>query len=492
MDLGYKENEGKREIYDRCGIMTACLNDPLSQIISKIMGLKENDVNSVGFYYEGELHGVRKCTVILFNIYDNDPVPWLRLGYTMDLLLASPFVSKITYYPIETATSSSRYSQTSILNRSGIRSKPVSKRLEENFRAAVVQTIGNNAKGTHDKNISYTSMLLKVAGVTGEEIDKLVNSVQTGYSLVNKVLITLMGIESGELSKISSSIIPCPLLKRPISISAPRETTNESDIRYIVEESRREITKLAAVFVDLFTTNDTFREYMLSTGGGKTNQSALNRLLMNESELVSHLVGGLNNGIISSTTINNIIRDINIERFNLGNHEQLQTTKNLKRNIEVIDDNMMCTFKTPDSVNNMEHLKDLGEYLQYIVDSFEDPKPMTINMGCIISCYNNIIESTNLNKIKIGQKNKKCTLSRTSVVTIPGSSGCDTVQVPIDSNIIFIPMYNPNLSMLNESQLMDVLVYLDSLRNSDGTGDTRYSNLQNEITNELACRRQSK
>src|SRR5437773_1781819 len=96
----FKNNSKFTHIHGRCGILTACLIDPLSLLISKISGLQENEVNSVGFYYESDLHGTIVHSVLLFNIYDNDPIPWLRVSYTMDLLLASPFVTKITYYPL--------------------------------------------------------------------------------------------------------------------------------------------------------------------------------------------------------------------------------------------------------------------------------------------------------------------------------------------------------------------------------------------------------
>lgn len=511
------------DIYGRCGVITACLTDPLSQLINKIMGLKDDDANSVGFYYEAELHGINKCTVILFNIYDNDAVPWLRLGYTMNLLLASPFVTKITYYPIVTSSessirSSSFSNQSSLLSRSSMKSKPVNKRLEETFRAVVVQTIGMNAKAIHDKNISYTGLLLRIAGITGEEVDRLVNTIITGYSLVNKVLLTLMGIESADLSKISTSIVPCPLLRQPISITAPRETNNESDVKYIIEESRREITKLVAIFVDLFTTHEEFRSNILATRSNKSNHLSLEGLFLRESELISHLVGGLQNGIISSATLNDIIKDLNVERFNLGNYQQLPITTTPKSTLHVTDDNLMCTFQVPNVVHDTDPLRDLGEYIGYIADSFDSSEVLTINLGGMIAAYNNAIKGSNLKKItipKVGfgdspsskprtgslkefgsnRQNRslgglsKHTLSRSAVVTIPGSPDGDNITISTNSNHIVIPMYNSNLTTLTESQLMDILVYLDSLRTSDGTGDTRFANLQNEVTYELACRR---
>jgi len=496
------------KIYEGCGIITSHLIDPLSQFISKIMGLNEDDPNSIGFYYEAELHGIIKSTVLLFNIYDNDPIPWLRLGYTMDLLLSSPFVTRITFYPLVTNSSDS---SSSLLSRATMSTtqNSHSKKLEELFRTAVVETISINAKAIHDKNISYTSLLFKVVGITGEDADRLTNNLITGYSLVNKVLLTLMGIKHTDLNKISSSIIPCPLLKRPISIISPHENSvsSESDIKYVVEESRREITKLVAVFIDLFTTHDLFRSNILTIRSINTDKNSnrlinLDNLFIHENELVSHIVGGLQNGIISNVTLNEIIRNLNNERFTLGNYQSLPISTNPNKNVKILSEPAMCTFQQSSSHINPDPLRDLGIYINHIIDSFENPESLIINLGTLIVAYNNAIAGTNLPKITIphSELSSGGTVSRQVILTLPRDSNSLEINPELISGHIInneketlsIPMYNANLTLLSESQLIDILVYIDSLRDSDGTGDTRFANLQNEITHEIASRRKIK
>ncbi|CAH6420855.1 Hypothetical protein HVR_LOCUS1307 [uncultured virus] len=537
--------QGLMRMHGRCGILTACLVDPLSQLINKICGLREDDVNSVGFYYEAELHGMSKCTVILFNIYDNDPIPWLRLGYTMDLLLSSPFVTKITYYPLITSDNETQHG--SLLTRDmiskrsaalseqtpkGSKKQIVPRRLEETFRITVIQTISMNAKAVHDKNTSYTALLLKIAGITGEEADRLSGLIITGYSLVNKVLLTLMGVDKADLNKISSSIIPCPLIRKPVSIVAPKDKTGDDDVRYIIEDSRREITKLVAVFVDLFTTHDEFRANILASRSNKqinpttrselrfdpNNFNSLNKLMNHEFELVSHITGGLQNGLVSNQIVTEIIHDLMNERFNLGNYQQLPVCCNPKSSVQVSSESVMCTFQQSTnlvsqqigknivrnglSMDNLMSLRDLGEYLSHIAESFNDKDVLTINLGGIIETYNNAVKGTNISEISLPRLGTPNTLSRSAIVTIPGNSGVSLsennkessgtmLNVPItdSSQVIAVPMYNSNLTVLTEAQLIDILVYIDSLRSSDGTFDTRFVNLQNEITRELAQRK---
>ena len=89
------------KIYRSCGIIKACLIDPLSLLINKILRLEENDINAVGYYYEEKYQDKNKCKVILYNIYDNELVSWMKTSYTMDLLIVSPYVNKIIFYPIK-------------------------------------------------------------------------------------------------------------------------------------------------------------------------------------------------------------------------------------------------------------------------------------------------------------------------------------------------------------------------------------------------------
>ena len=473
-------------MHGKCGIMTVCLIDPLSQLINKISGNKDTDVNAVGLYYESELHGVKNCTVILFNTYDNAPVPWLRLGYTMDLLLASPFVTKITYYPIVTHESDI---PGPLLSKNNMSIRSGRKRIEETFRTVVIQMIGNNARSILDKNISYTTLLLKIAGITGEEADRLTNTVVTGYSLINKVLLSLMGIEKADPVKINSSIIPCPLLKQPITISAPQEPSNETDIKYIIEESRREITKLAAVFVDLFTTHDGFRTNVLNTHMKKSGHTNLDNLFTFETELITHVVGGLHNGIISNSSLNEVIQNLMSERFQLGNYQRLSMSVNPQSTIHVTNDNMICTFQQPSILFDNDPLRDIGAYISHITESFSNSEILTIDLGGLISAYNNTVAGTKINKILVPYIGGNHTLSRSAIVTIPGDPNSEHIKIPTDTKTIAIPMYNGNLTSLTESQLTDILVYIDSLRTNDGSGDTRFSNLQNEIIHELARRR---
>ncbi|MEO6066606.1 MAG: hypothetical protein ABIQ41_01340 [Gemmatimonadales bacterium] len=439
------------KLHDRCGILTAHLTDPLSELTNKIIGTDEP--NAVGFYYETKDQGEFKHAVTLFNTYDNTPIQWLRLGYTLDLLLISPFVNRMTFYPL-------------------VSSQNKVTKLEEMFRIIVIETIGANAGSIADKNLSYTSLFLKRMGV--------VNTFQliTGYNLVNKVLLTLMKIRDPNI--ISSSIVPCPLIKNPISINCQRETANDHEIRFIIEESRREIVKLAAVFVDLYANNSEFRKNVLEMTINDKSIRHLTELFKKEDELISHVIGGIHNGVLSNETLNELIKDLSIQRDIVGNSKRLPLSTNPGKKVEIINDEIAVTYQESSTPINRDPLMNLGIILSHMVESFNTSDPLVFNLGDIVMEYNNAVQGTSLSKITLNKQAH--TMSRSAVVTFPSYEA-------ISDESVAIAMYNSNLSSLSKEQLLDVLVYIDSLRDTDGTGDTRFANQQNAITHELALRK---
>jgi len=470
-------------LYERCGILTVCLTDPLSQLINKIRYINGDDPNAVGFYYSIELQGSIKSAVILFNTYDNTHVSWLKLGYTMDMLLESPFIKRVTFYPMILEQTN----KTGILLSRATMLKTINNNLEDVFRTTIVETIGKN-RIVYDKSNTYTSMLL---GISNTNI--------TGYSLINKVLLKLMDIKQDNIS--TTDIIPCPLLKPPISISQNNIQT-EFNVKYVVEQSRNEINILTDVFVDLFSTNTAFREKIIyETNNCYEGVKNLNDLFTCEEELVSRIISGLRDGIINNSLLNNSIKNLTNERFKLIESNKTYHTRplpisaNPSDKVNIIKDDTMCTFKQSALITDNNHLKDIGDYINHIIDCVNNTEPVIINLGGMISSYNNAIKGTNLSPIAINvNKDINHVISRNAVIVIPNSvTTLDILPGTIETidSYISIPMYNSNLTTLSNDQLLDILVYIDSIKYKNGSRDNKYDNIQNEITYELSRRTDS-
>lgn len=463
-------------IYGKCGIIMACLTDPLSQLISKVIGINGDDINSIGFYYEVISSSSTKHNVILFNTYDNDPVSWIKLGINMESFMTSPFVRKIIFHPI--VIDRFRDSQRSILTRNNITNKTHNTKIDETFRALVIEIISKNSHMIHDKNLSYTNILMKMIG--GDDVKSMV----TGYNLVNIVLSNLMRTKLDESEKLSSEIIPCNLLHKSITISSLPTQITTNDINYVIEESRKEIARFIAVFVDLFIYHSDFRKKILEF---RTNNTNLDGLFNREDELISMIISGLQTGMISNQNINEIIYELNNERISLGHFKKLPLSINPAKELTVINDEIPCTFQQPVVLNDTNGLRDLGIYISHIVDNFDNQDTIKIDLSALISHYNQAIIGTNLPKI-IPSSKSNYTLSKHLVATLVGDKSDGNIEIPIGSQHVPISIYGSNLNKVSESQLHDILIYIDSLNISDSK-DNKFANLQNEIIHELGRRR---
>lgn len=468
------------QLHDSCGIITVCLTDPLSLLINKILQLDDDDPNAVGFYYESDIQGVRATNVLLFNIYDNHVVSWLKLGCTMNKLLTSTHVRRITYHPLAgSATSTSTSTSSSLLSRItlGLTS---SNKMIDRFKVLVIEAMSNNARILADKSQVYNILLQRAVGLSSLSNRDLI----TGYNVVNGVLATLIGHKS----QASNCLIPCTLLKKSFSIIS-NTTVREID-QHAVQEVRQELTLLAATFLDLLTTSVPFYHAVQQKpiDYNTIDSTLLADLMRCEEQLVTSIVTSIQAGLLSNVTLNDYIKELVKQRMILGDYHPLTMSIRPASNVQITQQEVMCSFQQP-PLNNVNSLRDLGAYLSHLVDAFEMSQPLIINLGGLVSAYNLTVQNTTLPPVALPINNNKHTLSRGASVTIPGDA--TVTQLTIANHDIVIPIYDANLTILTESQLTAVLVYIDSLRAPDGYSDTRFAQLQNEVVQELARRRSS-
>lgn len=458
-------------IHEKCGIIAVCLADPLSLLLNKILGIKEDEPNAIGFYYETDVQGIKTINTVLFNTYDNHAVSWLKLGCTMIQLLTLPFIHRITYYPIAIEENGS----TSLMTRLSL-GRIFSGKLDNKFRTHVIETISNNAQVLHDKSHIYTMLLRRAFDLPTDT-----KPIITGYSLVNRVLSLLNNKPSSNNSNIA--INPCSLLKKSVSIAINNKQFTIDE--YVIGDSRKEITNLLAVFIDLFTTSEDFCK-AIQHKDLHSEPLDLAKLFQCEEELVTSIVSSVQAGLLSNVTLNDHIKRLVKQRLILGNNNALTMSIRPAAQIQVIQQEVMCSFQQP-PMNNVNSLRDLGAYISHLVQAFDAEQPLIINLGGIVAAYNLSIENTDLPTITLNDHGGRHTLSRAATVTIPGDPTVAAITIP-EHNIV-IPIYDANLTILTEAQLINSLVYIDSLRAADGTADTRFANIQNEIVHELARRR---
>jgi hypothetical protein len=129
----------------------------------------------------------------------------------------------------------------------------------------------------------------------------------------------------------------------------------------------------------------------------------------------------------------------------------------------------------------LDHLANFHHYLLQIIKS-DNREIQELALKNIIVIFNDIILETEISQIP--RPDKITSLLRAKII-LPDKSIDD-----IFSNISFNSSccYQNDLTVLSNEQLLDLLIYIDSLRDSTGLTDIRFAKLQNEITIELAQR----
>lgn len=178
--------------------------------------------------------------------------------------------------------------------------------------------------------------------------------------------------------------------------------------------------------------------------------------------------------------INKEIMKLKKSFFEIYTNHKILLDTDLSIFIDKIDSNNNKINDDEILIKSIE-LKNLGYWLNQIIysDNKLEQKSAIKNM---ISIYNNLIINSNIEQINT---NKDINIVLNPDLINNGSSSNDIILI-ISSNIN--TQNKTDFSVLSYTQLFDVLIYIDSLRDSSGFSDIRFSGVQNLITKELNYR----
>lgn len=516
------------------GIISLKLTDPLSLLLDKITN-NVAKANAVGFYYNND--------VKIFNVYDNYPISWLhpvdvtrdgplgpiglrsltRLGSgtTLQYLIKSNYVKKITCYCMgkkEQSTQtdsvagwkSSKSTQASRVSP-GPRAELASKSTPLDLGKSLTQQTSKpniftdtgyaqfsqfKSKKNAAQTVTYSKFNTAISNVITLN-NKLVNKISkgnifehiltdpyssplsiTGYSLVNAVLSILFDnnkqnydsdddlenkLYTANRKELSKLLLVTP---KSINTTTSPDRKKDTDIHDLILD---DLNILAASFVKIFLSNEHFRTAIL-------NQASDDDIIFQtEYDLVNAIINSTRNGTVDTIAFNTIINRLSRQRSKI-----LPTFEETKY-IKISNDEQMLDH---------DSLKQLGQQLQQLVYSCNTNSNAIVDLGALISTYNNAVSGTNIEKVVLQSFGTQCTVSKSAVLTFPGD-GQISVSIPIQDQSFMIPMYNPNLKPYTDNELCSMLLYLDSMRANNGKYDNRYTALQNEIVKELGSRSRS-
>lgn len=177
---------------------------------------------------------------------------------------------------------------------------------------------------------------------------------------------------------------------------------------------------------------------------------------------------------------NKLLINYNDDHINSICQNEINKLKNYLLN-QFNSEKMVDLSVIPNSKITDHHLINLHYYLSQIIKC-NNRETQELAFKNIVALFNDIVSGTEIPQITIP---KKITSFLRPKIVLPQQSSSE-----ITNNILFNSdcNYQSNFTSLSNEQLLDLLIYIDSLRDSTGLTDIRFAKLQNEITAELANR----
>jgi hypothetical protein len=407
----------------REGIIFLKLIDPFSKFISHYLGLE--DSNTIGYYFHNEEN---ICYVYLFNIFSANVI-YLNNGiFTLENIMS--IAVDIILYPIN---------------------------FDKNISYPILHKkdlLKNNSFNNIDRNVFLHLINEDIKKFSPLDYNFLFQEKENkdGYSIINSLLYKLKNkpdkIKCHKLSHHS-------IFKSPIQLKSNHSRCDQD----IIDKSKIEINKFLAVMIEKDDIDNLFTK---------------NRLLYSRDkvlELINKINNSLEKGYINKQEL---IDDINEVNKKLKIFIEIPDIKHEK--IDVI--NYSYSF-----VNNEIYVEKIiskiSNYLKSLVQLFDSQEDIPlINLSYIINNFNKflLLKKYPENYMIIYDNTKE------KIKHFIVENEYQKIQI---SDTIIITVSEPNLDKLTKEQLLECLVYIDSLRSDDNIQDKKYCVLQNKIIEHL-------
>lgn len=450
-------NKEIKNISKKHGVITLWFNDQFTKIINDIINKDESLADAIGIYTTNEK---KETYVYLYNTYDNHHLGYLNsTPIKLNQLLKLKNIIKVIFYPIIKKNNTIIDVESLTNNNSDNRIYKIEKIINKH--------VDKNNKSLDDKYNIYYNYICKLNNLSYNY--KFIN----GFDIINNILSDLMC--KNKIYKESKNIIYFPYLDSPHTI-----VSENIDMMTIFKNDyvKAQLNIIHSVYADLLTSNDDFIYKYFSK---KSNRELTNNNYMNyEYELIDYLIKGFNNGKLYLVDMNNYLSKLN--KLRLENGEPiLPLALNPPKNVYIMNNFTPKTYDNEIDIGADNDIKNLGCYLQHLVDNYYDNEVLIVNLSKIIRFYNNSIKNT---------KHIPVIIPSTDITSKIGAfvlSNNDVIMVPKLTNNM-VTMYNNNLSLFTNEQLIHILIYIDSLRNKDGLTNNKFNNLKNEIIQEINTR----
>lgn len=201
-------------------------------------------------------------------------------------------------------------------------------------------------------------------------------------------------------------------------------------------------------------------------------------------ELITNKISfNINNGFINDINDSNILDICNKEIYKLNKRFNKLFSNNREFASSIDLSSIPLSLDNISSIDTTNYgIKNIGNYLSQLVNSTNKNEQALAIKNMTIT-YNNLILGTNLKMINLPEKINSLLEPNIIDVNSEISEIISVINININS------YHETDLKPLSAKQLFDILIYIDSLRDTNGTTDTRFSGIQNLIVKELSRRK---
>lgn len=455
------------------GIIEIKLDTPFHNIMKKICGI---NIDVVGLYYK--LNNSTPINAMLYDTYTGKLLT--KKVVKLDDLKCDKNVEILTIYPLLFEPGSE---------------------VEKNFMLAVTNAATENvvpkSKRNEEVQIRYRirAMILTMAGL--ENIDSIS---ENGYSIVNKILLSVSEIEHTKIvGKFASSFVKLPFVGTALTF--PIENT-----KVIIEDFNMELSFLFDVTKDLYCNNEMFQRMFLANiknGDIKNfedsndvpfiitnslklisdkNEKTIKEELIDARDRINKLekdlktIFKIEDRLFSSlskmdnTSINSVISEVNSIRKTYHT--------NIIKNIKPFDD----------YTQNQERIINIKAHFDNLINDIKNGIIPTLNLNKYINDMEPILINYGIERIELSKylPNMSCYC----ILVVDGSEIDNNMEniVLKSGNTITLPSSYANLKYIETDIILEIVKYLDSIN----TEDIRFKTLQMDCSRELAIRNSTK
>lgn len=414
----------------RYGILKGQINEPYANVGVAISGDK---CSLVGVSYAGG--------IVLFRVFDGSYITYFPHGTTIEILAVHPIITELMLFELD--------EEAWVVDGH-----------EGNLAKRMTMSVGISA-GEHTDVKDTTKVLLSYANLSGEPI---VN----GYSRINEIILGTYGSWFEDFTTVKSplntSIVNSKYFKSGVSITREKKGYLDPSFIKVQEEAHQHFRALSSSFIQLMTDNELYQKYVMNL-----TQSPHN---VHNVPNVDVYVEYIRNGAVSETDKIKLVSVLSQMIYGI-----------LPSSVPNDVDKLVPSDLTDD-------IKEIGNGLETLLCGFEDSKVPTLHIPSMIESYNRLAQRVGLNRLSLPETTYTKGQSIGALI-VTGNNGFlpSEIEVNLSSgDVVILPTKGGSLSDFNYSELIEILRYLMSIRDSD----SRFNALTTKVTQELAIKTRTK